>query len=276
MKHYHIAYDWARFESYRTAKVKGLRTGFKNIDASIFGLPNLIVVQGEPKCYKSTFILNVAINRLKKGTPVLLIDKENGLQRTRVRSLCYLGGIPYKFFEEPSLFDSDSKMQQRYQQAITQLNKLPFYYINHGLEQEVITELLMFLRNKYKKKVLLLVDSLQGLSAIGQGDRRTVVDEWLYYFRDLKLQNPWLTSILVSEKNRSAYGGAALAGAKESGAIEYQAELVLDLYPDKEDTKILVECTYNRDGDTGVIDSFIKNTPYTFQLMSGDGLEDIT
>ena len=85
----HIANNWTSFEEFRLKKVKGLQTGFSKVDNALVSLPGLVTVMGDTGCGKSTFVMNTLVHNARKKIPVVWLDKENGLQRTRKRLLCH-------------------------------------------------------------------------------------------------------------------------------------------------------------------------------------------
>lgn len=268
---FQIGKNLDEFEEYLTKTARGLTTGFKEVDRIILGIPGLTAVMGEPKCCKSTFTMNIAIEKAKQGVRVLYLDTENGIQRLRLRMLSYLSGLPGIVIKSQRFTPEEL---YNYQQAKTEFEKLPITYIE-GLESlQDVHSLLETIYNRGDAPVLFIVDSIQSLARDFK-DRRASIDSWVFGFNDLKQQYEGrLTILLVSEKQRAAYGIASRAGAKESGGIEYKSEMVLDLRPHEELDKIIVECLYNRDGDTGVVANLIKPNPYTYQLHDAEYLPE--
>lgn len=263
---YKLSSNWNTFEQYRTKSVRGLLTGYREIDRKIIGLPGFVTVQGEPKSYKSTFALNIALNNAKKGNPVLWVDRENGLQRTRLRMICNLAQVTSGAIKSNKMTDEED---ERYCEAVEELNELPFYYLD-TINSEEMEEILEAIGKRHRRPVLLVVDSLQSLVSDFK-DRRASVDYWVFWFNDLKKKyETKLTVLVISEKNRSSYGMASKSGAKESGGIEYKSEMVLDLYRRGNDPEVKIECTYNRDGDTGYLSSLIIPNNYYYNFTIGE------
>ncbi len=263
----HIANNWDKFESYRKNQIRGLLTGFKEMDKAIVGLPGLTTIMGEPKCLKSTFVMNIALNKAQENIPIILVDTENGLQRTRLRMLCHLAGITVTAIKSNRLVYDE---EIRYNDAVNILKKLPIYYIESSTSSQEIKSIIKEVGQKHKKKILLIVDSLQSLISEFK-DRRASIDYWVFFFNELKLvYQEWLTTILVSEKNRQSYGTSTKSGAKESGGIEYKSELVFDMRPDSGGAFIWVEAIFNRDGDVGIVSKLLKPDPYCYKLVEAE------
>lgn len=262
MSYLQIYQDWNKFDDYLSKATHGLKSYVPEVDNVISEIPGLLVIQGEPKSCKSTVALGVAIENCKEGVACLYWDRENGLQRTRLRMLSYLSQVNPQAIKFNIMPDPE---RHRVNDAISTLKNLPFYY-NMSNNVEEVQENLSKLLQKHSK-VLFIVDSLQSLVQ-ELNDRRASVDYWVYLFNELKLQyEGQLTIAVISEKNRYSYGIASKGGAKESGSIEYKAEMVWDIYirPDEPQT-IHMECTYNRDGETGYLTSFFKPNPFSYKL----------
>lgn len=268
LENHHIKNDWDKFEDYCLRRVPGLPTGFKSIDDLIIGLPGVATVVGEPKCCKSTLALAIALHSAKAGHPVIFVDKENGLQRTRKRILCAVGNLTNGAVDSHNF---TGKEQSKYDCAVRQVQSMPFYYFS-DVKAEELDDAIKEAIESHGKRCLVVADSLQSLVA-DFNDRRSSVDHWVYLFNDLKIKyENQLTILMVSEKKRDSYGFASKSGGKESGAIEYKSEMVLDMYVTKEHPdQIHVDCVYNRDGDTGYICALHKSNPYTYNLMDVQG-----
>lgn len=261
---FQIGKNLEEFEEYLNKTSRGLTTGFKEVDRAILGLPGLVTIMGEPKCCKSTFAMNVALEKAKQGVRVLYLDTENGIQRLRLRMLSYLSGIPSAIVKSQNFTPQE---RAQYNSAKQQFVQLPITYVEGVESTQDAQTLIEALFSRGATNVLFIVDSLQSIIQDFK-DRRASIDSWVFGFNDLKQQYEGrLTILLISEKARHAYGTATRAGAKESGGIEYKSEMVLDLRLHEELDKIIVECLYNRDGDTGVVANLIKPAPYTYRLQ---------
>lgn len=267
----HIGENWTKFEDFRLKKFRGLSTGFPEIDKAIIAMPGCVVVLGEPGCGKSTFILNILAHNARQGVPTILFDKENGLQRTRLRLLCYLGGLTTAAIESGNFRGAE---ETRYQNAVTELHSLPIFYLDK-IEPAGLEELIREVGKKYKKQIFVVIDSIQRLCTDLSEGRRGNIDAWMSLFNDLKLKfDNYLTILIVSEKTKAQYGKASTTGGKESGEIEYLGEVNLDLYPTKDKQATIVECTKNRDGRKGVITTLVPAEPFTYKINDTQYLGD--
>lgn len=266
-----IGANWKSFDNYISSKSRGMATGFWELDKTIVGLPGLSVIMGEPKCCKSTFVMNILLYQAQKQIPVILVDTENGLQRTRLRMICYLSGLTNTIIKSGNMNDNELS---RFTNAVNVLRALPIYFFVVCASPERLQELITEVGKKHQEKILVIVDSLQSLITTFN-DRRAGIDNWMAFFNKVKQDyENWVTTILVSEKNRQSYGTSNKAGAKESGGIEYKAEMVFDLFPAKENSDVIVECIFNRDGDTGIATRLSKPNPYSYKLLECEYVPD--
>ena len=269
LEQYHIGTNWEKFTNYCKNQSRGLKTGFAEIDKMIVGLPGLVTVMGEPKCCKSTFVMDIGLNKALEGHPVIMIDKENGIQRTRLRMLCALAELSVGAIKGRR----NQEEQEQLDNATVKLQNLPIYYVD-TVEQEALEILVKTALNKHKKHCLIIADSLQSLITDFK-DRRGEIDFWIFYFNELKKKyENYITILVVSEKNRQAYGNSSRAGGAESRGIEYKSEMVLDMYPTSDGAAIGIECTYNRDGDTGVLSTLTRPNPYCYKLAENETLPE--
>ena len=276
MEHLQIGYDWEKFEHYIKHQSRGLLTGYSQLDKRLIGLPGLTTVMGEPKCCKSTFVLEIGLRKALEGLPVILLERENGIQRTRLRLLANISGIPDAKIKANVL---STEEMARYSKACEQLESLPLFYVGSSIDAETLESYITSIGKRHSRPVLLIVDSLQKL-ILDFRDRRSSVDYWVFLFNDLKNKyNSKLTIIMVSEKNRGAYGnsGSSYNGkgaAKESGGIEYTTELLLDLFPSDDESAIKVAAIFNRDGDTGMVGELQKSQPFIYHLEDVDSIPE--
>ncbi len=267
MSLYHISSNWDKFEAYRRGLSRGLRTGFTAMDEKLISIPAFTMIMGEPKTCKSTMAMQILLNKALEGYPCLLIDQENGLFRTRYRMLCQLGQIPDSEMKSATLKGAEPAS---YSEAVSLLTKLPIDYMPPAITLELLEQHIKQTAKAHKKRVLVVVDSIQSL-VTNLADRRHSVDSWVFGINNMKnALDGWVTFIVVSEKNRGSYGKASKSGAKESGGLEYKAEMVLDMYPSKQGDEIFVNCNYNRDGETGIVTVLAKPTPYCYMLEEVD------
>lgn len=179
------------------------------------GLVGFTALSGEPGVGKSTLALQAALDAARV-MPVLYYDLENGRYATgdRLRAL----------------FNGDVEAAR---QATARL-----YYRDTAATIE--TDLLAV-----GAPTFVVVDSIQKLPTSVE-HRRAGIDRWVHRLEGLKRRD--CNVLVVSEIARSLYGSEAWVGAyKESGEIEYAADLGLQLLPDA-GGRVAVHVVKNRHG----------------------------
>jgi replicative DNA helicase len=241
--------NWEQFLSFRDRKLQGVQTGIGSLDRVLHGLSGVVVVQGAPGCNKSTLALQIAQFQAEKGNPSLVVDRENGRERFRLRLLCMSNRV--------STVDALTCSVDVLRSYVQKIQGYPLYVCTDPIESAAeISEALAALWEKHQKPMLLVVDSLQAMPLIA-ADERLSIQEWMKQLDQLKLD--WegrLTIIVTSEKARGEggrnYSEAKLSSGKGAGGIEYKAEMVLDMRRANEGNEIIVEIVKNRDGVSGV------------------------
>lgn len=163
------------------------------------GIYGIWAIGGEPKVGKSTLAWQVALD-VGRHTPVLYYDFENGFTVLMERTRAVFGGD-----------------LERIRRATSRI-----YY------RDAIRTLDADL-GAVAPPALVVVDSVQKLPA-SMEFRRTGLDRWMHRLEMLKKRGYHV--LLVSEVGRAAYGHeASLASYKETGEIEYTADLGMQLLP---------------------------------------------
>jgi KaiC/GvpD/RAD55 family RecA-like ATPase len=236
-----IGANWASFHSFRKQKLSGMETGIDGLDRSLLGLHGITTLQGEPAACKSSLCLQIAGNVARKGHPVLMVDRENGLQRLRLRLTCQVNEV-----SQVDVLTGEDRVVEGWAGKIRQL---PIYVLTEPpREAEQLLPYLRALYKQYKKPVLLVVDSLQALPKI-KDDERLNIQYWMEFLDQVKLSAEGKVYILMtSEKRRGAYDEASMDGGKGSNAIEYKSEVLLDLRKDMKSGRIILQCKKFRDG----------------------------
>lgn len=165
------------------------------------GLMGMWAIASEAGVGKSTLAVQLAVDYGRVG-PVLYYDMENG--------------------PEVMLYRIGKRFKGNVEQA--RLASRNIYF------RESIRTLTDDLRSLKGRRCLVVVDSLQKLPTNAE-HRRVSLDLWVHRFERLKKQGH--TVVLISEKNREEYGQASQRGFKETGEIEYSADLGFHLVQEK-------------------------------------------
>lgn len=178
------------------------------------GLVGFTAVSGEPGVGKSTFALQAALDAAR-DVPVLYYDLENGRHATGERIRAMYG--------------------DDLQAAREATRRLYYRDTAAALEMDLLA---------LGTGALVVIDSIQKMPTSVE-HRRAGIDRWVHRLEALKRRGCHV--LVVSEIARSLYGGDAWVGAyKESGEIEYAADLGLQLLP--EVSGVVVHVVKNRHG----------------------------
>ncbi len=275
LNEYSLHTAWESFLSYRERKLRGVPTGIECIDRAVLGLGGITIIQGAPGAMKSSLALQIAHHNAAMGHPALIIDRENGRERFRMRLLCQANTIS----ATQVMTCSENELRGYVQNVM----ELPIYACTDPVENfEEIQATIAEMWRVHERPMLLVVDSLQSLPIIAE-DERLSIQKWLGYFDQAKLD--WegkLTTIITSEKKRgdNEYGKASLSAGKGSGNIEYKAELVLDLRRDEQSGNIIAEVVKNRDGSSNisfVLEPWLANlsnkASFCFKLRAAESID---
>ena len=264
--------------------VPTIPTGWRRLDEKVGGLaiPSLNVLGAAPKSGKSTWAQIIALRHIANGGAVYHLDLENGRRRYYRRLLCRackIGPSEISYaFKNPNAPDSEDKikkwltMKVEIQARVTSLFTEFTPLTEYALEQRLI-EVKSRIGNR---KFLVVIDSLQKLPG-GLDDRRATVDKWVRLFERLRIDLD-AAILVISEIRRNGKGEyvAHEASFKESGGIEYAADLAMTLTRPRADEKnkepistLRVELARDSDRDPrGVIAGYSPTRPYY-------GLEEI-
>jgi len=253
-------------------QLKGIRTNYPKFDEFTNGLSGIAVLGGPPKIGKSTFGLIVAANAAESGHPVIYCDFENGTEKLCLKILSRLSG--FSIIDIWTKMDDLRKLPEydRIKERCQNIGKNLFIHrpslkdikLDNGnmfdASNLLLEKYVKYIREELKidKKILIIVDSLQKLPLWSMSERRGSIDSWLRSFEGAK-NNFGVTFLIISELSRGAYEYANIAAFKESGDIEYTADLAILMKKSKnEKCEFAVELhvVANRDGDNGLIATY--------------------
>jgi len=217
-----------------------MATGWKRLDDRLgggFTIPSLNVIGAPPKSSKSTWARIIAMRRATMGDAVYHLDLENGelsyLTRTLCRAIRVGPTTKSKAFRGIPVVGemSAEEIVRQWNDAKAQLRKLEVRvdFQPPTNEEDLRQRLLRFKQTlPPDRKLLIVIDSLQKLPG-PLVERRATIDGWTRLFERLRFE---LDAVIltVSEIRRSKDGFASGETAfKESGGIEYAADLALTM-----------------------------------------------
>ncbi|MCI9120729.1 MAG: AAA family ATPase [Oscillibacter sp.] len=209
-----------------------LPTGFPRLDALLGGglSPGLTVLGGSPGLGKSTFALQLAAGAAERGVPVLYFSLEMSGARLAAKALSrrmFLAGPPQREgITAAQLYNGEARPTEEAWQAVRRgLERL--YVIDTVLPAAEIARTAGDFRDRGETP-LVIVDYLQILPAPRGSSEKQQVEESLKQLS--RLAHGGFPVLLISSLNRSSYNGSMQLDAfKESGGIEYSADVLLGL-----------------------------------------------
>jgi len=262
-------------------KVRGLSTGFKDLDNTLAGFQrsDLVILAARPSMGKTALALNFAHNiAVQSQEPVLIFSLEMSKEQLVDRLLSMESGVDAWALRTGNLTDADF---EKIGQAMGTLSEAPIFIDDSpGI---TISEL----RTKARREAhrhelgLIIVDYLQLMSGAsrygGDGNRVQEISEISRGLKGIarELNVPVLA---LSQLSRSVESRSPqipqLADLRESGSIEQDADVVAFIYreeyynPDtdrKKLTDILIK--KHRNGPTGGIELYFDNERQRFRSV---------
>lgn len=257
------------------ADVLGIPTGFPRLDTLLNGLePGLLVLAGQPGMGKTTLANLIAANVAAQGTPVLYVSYENSRENLILKHLCRLAGIA----------ETDARRGKADPVVLGVVARTfgersgCLYYLEAAAETTMdgIGALAAQVKRRHQAdRVLVIIDYLQKAAhAVGYDELRANVGKIAAQLRDLarSLDSPVLA---LASLNRAGYSAEerkpTMAHLKESGDLEYGADVVLLLSESKADgppqgdgKPVTLRIEKNRGGEAGT------NVPLVFRPRIGD------
>ncbi len=268
----------------------GIPSGYPAFDIFTNGLQGIVLLGGPPKVGKSMFALSIAAHAAEQGHPVILFDFENGRRKIAVRLLSRLSGISNRdiLLQSHQLTGSSSfdrvAMQFRTtgQNLFVRRPSLTEVAAGNRADLESLHRLFETYVRCIREDIgndrppLIVIDSLQKLPLWNMADRRGNIDAWLRVFESVR-DELHVTFLIISELSRGAYQTPTLESFKESGDVEYTADLALHLTATPalhNDTLLELRAVAHRDGEAGLIASYRPDYAHCrfLEVPNNDGL----
>lgn len=246
-------------------KIRGLRdraanniaipTGFKSLDQLLYGglYPGLYVLGAGSSLGKTTFALQIADQAAQSGRPVLFISLEQSADELICKSLsrltyqiCKKDGIDESNAKTardlltPREYNStEAKLIQRAEDFYTSYGDNLYIYEadrHHGITVAAIGEIIKDTKRVCRQAPIVIIDYLQILAAPESSHNLT--DKQI---ADINISQLYKTArdfrtpvIALSSVNRASYNQkSGMQSLKESGSIEYSADVIISLDPAK-------------------------------------------
>ena len=257
----------------RPYEVSGIASGFRELDFYTEGFTkgDLVVLGSRPSVGKTSLALAMAFNIAKRGHPTLVFSLEMDAKQIVSRLLAMNSRRDLLALRTGNVFDTE---------AADALNGIPI------LIDDTPGISIMELRTKARRAStndrleVIIVDYIQ-LMRTG-GDEENRVQEIAAITRNLKSLARELDVVIIGLSQLSRAAGDAglepkLSTLRESGGIEQDADIVLMLWKDKEETPpgaprlIHGSVAKNRNGPTGPFSLLFAGEQARFFSRAADG-----
>ncbi len=270
-----LAEYWQNFDLWKQAAP----TGHSHFDNTLGGgfLPGrLYALLGQPGVGKTTLAIQWAVSIADTGRPVIYVTSEDSPHQLMCRTLARLANIDYGAVLGSANGAQKTVSRERIESVIAAYNERrsaqTLLIVEHAgmfsisaLEAAISAHVAKF---PGAGAPIVVIDYLQRLArssaAMAQMDIRQAVTALTEQLREYaKRAN--VSMLVLASQNRDSYGGgngkdrSMLASAKESGDIEYTADVLAALVvddraaPDSETRTLLLKIEKNRQGKTGQI-----------------------
>lgn len=256
-----------------------LATGLIELDRLLGGgfvLPSMVLLAAEPKFGKSMMAQKIAAYHAESGGYSIVYDFENGERRYLTRLVARRAQVDVREVEKDTEVRGAMQRAINDWQASPAADNLVLMPRPSGLE-DFAEGLRVQASQADDKQLLVVVDSAQKLPFVHE-NRRTSIDRWLRLLEELRDELD-ACLLMVSELRRGEKGTYDGPGVpKESGDLEYSADLTLMLSPDRRYLNgRLLKIAYNRDGESGDVAFYSPVFPYfdieEHPLRSGKAVE---
>lgn len=255
-----------------SGKLRGIPTGFKDLDNKLAGLQdsNLIIFAARPGMGKTSFALNIAQHAsVNAGQPVGIFSLEMSQEELVDRLLVAQADIDAWKLKTGRLDDRD---YDKLSHAMGILAEAPLFIDDTpGISISEIRTKARRLQAEHGLR-LVIVDYLQLVHGRNLENRVQEVSEISQSLKNLarELKVPVLA---LSQLNRSVESRGVkkpqLADLRESGAIEQDADVVMFIYreDDEKREQVKLDIQKHRNGSTGEIDLIFRGDRLKFYGM---------
>ena len=205
----------------------GYETGFEHLDILTGGLkPGVFVIAAPPSAGKTTFIKQMAdqVAAINPGTPVLFFSYEQSAAELRTKTLARLSRKENQHIRAGKI--KEGVLADAVNQYRTIGRRLTIIEADFHHDIGTIRLLAQRERRQTGKPPVIFVDYLQVVPVADPAlkDKRSEVDYLVSELRRLA-RDIDASIIAISSMARSEYERASLSGFKESGGIEYGADI---------------------------------------------------
>lgn len=279
---------WERLENLHNSdgKLRGVPTGFKELDAKLSGFQNsdLIIIAARPSMGKTSLALDIARKvAVKDNLPVAIFSLEMSSQQLVDRMLAADSNVDAWKLRTGKLTKDEEFTLIR--QSLDNLSKAPIF-IDDQASNNILN--MRSVARKLKRQhglKLIIVDYLQLMAPTESRGSDSMVQQVTEISRSLKhlareLDVPVIALSQLSRAVESRGGRPRLSDLRDSGSIEQDADVVMFIHRENlEDgsgksnlAEILIE--KHRNGPTGKVDLNFNAQKATFQSIDKNDFSD--
>jgi replicative DNA helicase len=259
-------------------------TGFKALDGLIVGWQDskYYIIAARPGMGKTSFVLNSAMEIVKKGKPVLFISMEMKTKDLLTKIACSELGISAFEFKTGMWNRKVSKMSLDLK--LTEIIDLPLYITDDIYDISKVRTKAKEIKKATEQMPVIIIDYLQLMDSPGNGRPENRTQEITKISMGLKRLNNELNTpiIALSQLSRNLEQRQdkrpMMSDLRESGQIEQDSDLIAFLYreayynPNSEnkDTEFII--AKNREGarDTILLNFDLTSTRFSDKEVTND------
>jgi replicative DNA helicase len=240
-----------------TRRTNTATTGFKSLNDALSGgieSERLVIALGAPNTGKTTLVHQIADHIADSGRPVLYVTSEDSPSALIAKTLARVGGIDYTpVLKGWSDYERVIKVTIEKQLERMSSERLRYLDATSGVDMGIIKDRARAHFERYSDSGpgVLVVDYLQRIARAVKtknnltADLREVVTRVAEELRGIA-QDLHCGVIAIASQNRGGYtrgDSGSMASAKESGDIEYTADVMFALVEDKDRKKTVPHLT---------------------------------
>lgn len=260
-------------------ELRGVPTGFKDLDNKLSGLQNsdLIILAARPSMGKTSLALDIVRNAaIRHGIPTALFSLEMSTQQLVDRMLAAESRVDaWKLRTGKLSLDSEF---EKIRSSLEPLSKAPIF-VDDQAANNILKIRSVVRRLKHEKKLgLVVIDYLQLMTPVQNKNNDNMVQQITEISRSLKqlakeFDIPVLALSQLSRAVEQRGGKPRLSDLRDSGSIEQDADVVLFIHRDqnedgagkKQVAEIMIE--KHRNGPTGKVELYFDADKSSFLPM---------
>jgi replicative DNA helicase len=223
-----------RNDLFRSGKISGIPTGFRDLDTAINGLqPGYIIVSGDTGMGKSALVAQIARNAAGRGHKVGVVSLEMGPEQIAMRDISGESDIPLSRLMAGTLHDMDWEPLAA---TAGRLHGLPIWGAFTTFTMRRIERVTDDMVQRFGVE-LMIYDYLQLENVDDHDGTREQEVTRISRMHKFKSQQHRIPCIVISSLNRSIAHRTEKRPTKsdlrESGSLEYDADVILFVYRDE-------------------------------------------